>query len=477
MRDQHAAILLCLAIAAGIARADDLPRLKASWKDRDASVVAFSPDGKSVVSSGQEGLRLRDAETGEVRATLNPSYWLRNSTFTPDSRTLFTLSPSDKHLPVRTLDIQVWAVANGHLQDTIPYAAEGMDENCYALSEDGKTLAFVENSRRLPMRLKTSKIAFDRQPPVDVVFNTSPGLPRVRIWDVSQWKQIATVEGREPLAFSKDGKLLATGDSDWKTPVAKLWDAKTGKLIAELKERAPGLFPLAFSPDDRFLAADGFEGKSLWEVATGRRWAIDAKGSGLTSRGPVFSADGKLLFPKGMPWMSPGIGQGEEYYCFDISRMPPKRLDLGPGEIIISRAGNWYAAVQGERGGSNPRTVILRELPSLREAGRFDVAGLAGAGPSPDGRRLALLTGRYETPADAEARYVMEIQLVDPSTAQMSATIPSPGQTWGNYAWKFSPDGKSLAVYYRTGSNLSRPGDPDPSDRPLNVEIWELPPH
>jgi hypothetical protein len=56
------------------------------------------------------------------------------------------------------------------------------------------------------------------------------------------------------------------------------------------------------------------------------------------------------------------------------------------------------------------------------------------------------------------------------------ATIPSPGPTWGNYGWKFSPDGKSLAVHYRTGSNVSLLGDPDPSDRPMNLEIWEITP-
>jgi hypothetical protein len=71
---------------------------------------------------------------------------------------------------------------------------------------------------------------------------------------------------------------------------------------------------------------------------------------------------------------------------------------------------------------------------------------------------------------------MLEIQLLDPATAHVMVTIPSPGQTWGNYGWKFSPDGKSLAVYYRTGSNASREGDPDPIDRPMTLELWEIQP-
>ncbi|MEJ7637930.1 MAG: hypothetical protein WKF75_08105, partial [Singulisphaera sp.] len=216
--------------------------------------------------------------------------------------------------------------------------------------------------------------------------------------------------------------------------------------------------------------------KSLWDVTDGRRWAIETEGTGLASRGPVFSPDGTLLFPNGLPFMQPQIGQKEEYYCFDLTTMPPSRLNLGHGELIISPDGRRYAAVRGGRGTGNPRPVVLHELPSLREIGRLDVTGLDGAGFSPDGRWLALLVWRNEViPPGSERRPVMEIQLLDPATARVLVTIPSPGPTWGNYGWRFTPDGNILAVYYRTGSNTSRPGDPDPSDRPMNVEIWEIP--
>ena len=165
------------------------------------------------------------------------------------------------------------------------------------------------------------------------------------------------------------------------------------------------------------------------------------------------------------------------YDCFDLATMPPKRLELGSAELAISPDGRRYASLRGERGTGAPIIVALHELPSLRGIGEVEADGLAGAGFSPDGRWLALLVGRIEVlPPGPETRYVQEIRLIDPATARLRLTIPSPGQTWGNYGWKFAPDGKSLAVYYRTGSNVGSLGDPDPSDRPMTVEIWEVPP-
>lgn len=481
MRHQGPVILLCLAIAAGTARAgDDVPKLKASWKEREARVVAFSPDGTSVVSSGREGVQLRDAATGKVRATLIPRHLLKGSTFTPNSQILLGLVFSNRHQPARTLDLRVWSVADGNLLDTIPYVSEWMNENCYALSEDGKALAFVENSRRLPIQLKTFKSSRGGTPPSEVSYNNNPGLPRVRIWDVSRWEQIVMVEGREPLAFSKDGKLLATSDSDWKNQIAKLWDAKTGKLLSEFREAPPGFSHLSFSPDGRFLVIASRKEKSLREVATGRSWPIDAEDLGIPPppNDPHFSPDGKIFFPNGIPWMDPQIVLPEKYDYFDLSEMPPKRLDLGPDRLIISKAGGWYAAVQGERQYLNLRTIVLRELSSRREIVRFNATRLGGAGPSPDGRWLALQVRLpQKLPGSDVDRDVAELRLVDSTTSRTVATIHPQEQAWGGFQWKFSPDSKSLAIIYQTGDGTFQLGEPDPTERPMNVEIWELPRH
>jgi hypothetical protein len=232
---------------------------------------------------------------------------------------------------------------------------------------------------------------------------------------------------------------------------------------------------MTFSPDGKYLAIGDAKVQVLHELSGGRKWSVAAQG--WVDDGPAFSKDGGLLFPNGLTRMHPQISQGGEHSCYDLTTLPPRRLDLGPSELVISPDGRRYAALHGERFKGVPLALSLHDLPSLRESGRIDATGLSGAGFSPDGRWLALLVGRNAAIAPGqETRYVLEIRLVDPATARVEATIASPGQTWGNYGWKFSPDGKSLAVYYRTGSNVSGPGDPDPSDRPMNLDIWELPP-
>lgn len=470
--------LLGYATLLGPTRAEEPARLVASWRERDVWVVAFSPDGSALVSSGREQTQLRDAATGAVRAVLNdpPMNLVRKTDFSPDGRLLFAQVASDRSRPLIVHDLKAWEVATGELRGSFEYVAEHLDEGSFALSPDGRRLAFVDNSARLPLDVKTLKLTFERGREAEIARNANPEMPRVKLWDVAAWKVIAVVDGGTPLAFSGDGATLATGGRDWRTPVARLWDTRTGGRLSEFERPSPGLWPLVFSPDGRFLASGEHAEKSLWDLADGRRWAIAIEGSGLTSRRPAFSPDGRLFFPKGLPWMMPSIGQREEYACFDLSEMPPTRLALGSGQVIISPDGRRYAAVLGKGGSSNPRRLIMFDLPARRRVFELEPSALVGAGFSPGGGVLALLTARYMAEADgAKARSQWEIHLIDPATGAERATVPLSGETWGNHGWTFSPDGNRLAVYYRTGNNVQGPGDPDPSDRPMTVEVWDLP--
>jgi WD40 repeat protein len=479
-----------LATSAGIGQAEAAPRLKTSWKEKHARVEAFSPDARSLVSSGAEGHRLRDAETGQVRAVLATSpHQLHGPLFSPDGRLLFAKVSSAEHRPVTVFDLKVWDVATGQPQATIPYIAEGTNASTdhFALSRDGTMLATLDHSERLPMQVKSGKMVLDGRRELEVFYNASPGLPRVKLWSVPEWKETAVLDGGSHMVFSPDGTTIATGSRDWKVPVARLWDTASGKLRAELAGEAQWVKPMRFSPDGKFLAIGGRGDETLWELASGRSWRVPVELGG--SQDPVFSPDGVLLFPNGVPSERPSRNMNQEFPCYDVSSLPPRRLDLGEGQLLvqpltyedprllIAPSAMRYASVSqaAERG---RRTIVLRGLPDRRVLGQCTVTSLEEAGFSPDGRWFALLVGRHEEiPGGPGTRYVREIQLLDSATARVAATVRSPGQTWGNWGWMFSPDGASLAVYYRTGSNVHGPGEPEPNDRPMNVEVWELRPH
>jgi WD40 repeat protein len=95
------------------------------------------------------------------------------------------------------------------------------------------------------------------------------------------------------LAFSPDGKTLASGSSD---ATIKLWDVATGKEQATLKGHKAGVICVAFSPDGKTLASGSNRDDTtikLWDVATGKEQAT-LKGH-KTGSGVTFSPDGKRL--------------------------------------------------------------------------------------------------------------------------------------------------------------------------------------
>ena len=66
--------------------------------------------------------------------------------------------------------------------------------------------------------------------------------------------------GVRSVAFSSDGRMLASGSSDG---AVRLWDAKTGKQLQSLSGHARIVTSVAFSPDGRTLASGNSDGTVL----------------------------------------------------------------------------------------------------------------------------------------------------------------------------------------------------------------------
>lgn len=94
------------------------------------------------------------------------------------------------------------------------------------------------------------------------------------------------------LAFSPDGKILATGAFD---DTIKLWDYSSGKELHTLKGHAGPVYCVVFSRDGKTLASASQDKTiRLWNVADGKQ-TKEIKGHGDTVLSLDFSPDGKTL--------------------------------------------------------------------------------------------------------------------------------------------------------------------------------------
>jgi WD40 repeat protein len=196
-------------------------------------------------------------------------YW--TTLFSPDGDHLIAANGVDS--------VVMWNIASKERVRT--FDGPGMR---LALSPDGKLLAATgNNSDWYVWDFESGKQIYKEHKPTSVFGPTgvafSPDSKMlalgcqdgVSLRDASSGKKRAHF-GNKPLyfvAFSPDGKLLATASDADKGPNLELWDVKSEKQIREWNGHRGGVRTIAFSPDGRQLASAGMDTTILfWDVAS-----------------------------------------------------------------------------------------------------------------------------------------------------------------------------------------------------------------
>jgi WD40 repeat protein len=455
--------------------------------------VAFSPDGRLLVTSGHQGGRhaghfqVWDFPALTVRTNFSVfAFDFASAVFTPDSKQLLTGDEIGRLL--------LWDVAEGRVVDILHPHTGGI--STITFSRDGRTMATSSGDRtlvvwdwlaRTPLvrlrghlgEVQSAAISPDGQmlasgsadgtirlfdtgtrhderctlPGCGLIigFSANSRLLVVRGFkDIRSWRLQDGAETTLPLDIYQERGLSPRADLHGIKPYAVFgmtngdlehWNLETMSRIASWQVHEGEVVTAVFSPDGRFIATSGTNGDVIvWDAKTHNEV------SSFTPRGReliclTFSPDGRLLAG------AEGTHRDPRVCIWDVNEGSLlHKLDgfSGLELLAFSPDGKLLATAHDD---NNAR---IWEIPSgkLKATLKGHVSYVVGVAFSPDGKTLA--TGGYDR----------KVKLWNIATQQELTTLELlPG---GCLSLRFSPDGRALAA----GSLLS----PEPY-----MSLWQVP--
>lgn len=236
--------------------------------------VDVSPDGALMATASDKSVKVWDAETREEAFTYAPGGLVNDVAWSPDGA-LLAVVEADNH--VTTI-----------------------------LDQTGRTIGQVpEADRYFPMsaafadgaRLATSRV------------EDQIGSYGVTVWDWRTGEAVMPLDTMaESLAFASDGTLLATAE---RAGPARIWDARTGRLLTTLTGHTSGVDDVAFSPDGATVATAGEDG-------TVRLWDADSGIQRLVLRGHIGAVGTVRFSPDGTKLASTGTDGVVRVWALDL---------------------------------------------------------------------------------------------------------------------------------------------------------------
>jgi WD40 repeat protein len=235
--------------------------------------VIFSPDFKSIITGGFDAtIRVWDVSTGDCLKVLQNNSDIFALALSPDGRFLISCGQEEATLWDINTGSRVRRLI-GHDKGRIWAAAFSPTERIVVTGSTDKTLKVWDLDQGSCLRTfsghldRIRALAFH---PYGKIVASGSGDRRIKLWDISTSECLQTLKGHtdaiSSVMFSPDGALLVSSSFD---RTIKLWQVSSGQCLQTFQGHTGIVWDVDFTPDGKTIVSGGDDNSiRFWEIQT-----------------------------------------------------------------------------------------------------------------------------------------------------------------------------------------------------------------